>query len=387
MPNTLTDVMPKILSSALDTLREKAVMPKLVNSDYSEDAASKGSVINVPVPTALTAQDVVPGPYSQSTADMTINTVQIPLNFWKEAPFYLTDKDMLEIMDGVPNMQIKEAAKALANAVDISLLNLYTGIYNYTGTAGTTPFAVASSPQAAEAINARKILSKWLAPEDDRRLVLNLDAEANALGLPAFQYYLNSGTDTTIREGQIGRKLGFDWYSDQLSVNAAKPALNVLTGISVSGAVTAGASTATFAAGTLTGSVAVGDVFSVAGDSQTYTVTAAATAAANSITVQFAPKSLANWANSAAVVFRDAHAVNLAFHRDAFALAVRPLQDNAGTFMQELGGSMYQTMTDPVTGIPLRLEVRREYKRVRWSLDILWGVGLVRPQFACRIAG
>jgi len=384
MPNTLTDVMPKILSSALDTLREKAVMPRLVNSDYSEEAASKGAVINVPVPTALTAQDVVPGPYSQTTADLTLNTVQIPLNFWKEAPFYLTDKDLMEIMDGVPNMQIKEAAKALANAVDLSLLNLYTGIYNFTGTPGTTPFAVSSSPQGIEAINARKILSKWLAPEDDRRIVLNLDAEANALGLPAFQYYLNAGTDATIREGQIGRKLGFDWYSDQISVTAPKPSLSTLT-INLPTAVTAGSSTATFSAGTLTGSVAPGDIFSVAGDSQTYVVTAPANAASNAITVQFAPKSLVNWNANSAVTFRDSHAVNLAFHRDAFALAVRPLQDNA--MMSELGGSLYQTMTDPVTGIPLRLEVRREYKRVRWSLDLLWGVGLVRPQFACRIAG
>lgn len=388
MPNNLSDLMPKILSGALDTLREKAVMPRIVNTDYSEDAAQKGAVINVPLPTALQAQDVVPGPYSQNTNDMQLNTVPIPLNYWKEAPFYLTDKDMLEVMSGVPNMQIKEAAKALANSVDLSLLNLYTGVYNMVGVPGTTPFAVGSSPQAAEAIQARKVLTKWLAPTDDRRIVLNLDAEAAALGLPAFQYYLNSGSTDTIREGDIGRKLGFDWYSDQISVNASRPNLSTLSaGLTVSGAVAAGAKTATFAAGTLTGSVAIGDVFKIAGDSNTYAVTAASTAAGNNITVQFTPAAQTGWASGAGVTFFDAHAVNLAFHRDAFALAIRPLQDNSDLFMQDLGGSMYMTMTDAITGIPLRCEVRREYKRVRWSLDILWGVGLVRPQFATRIAG
>jgi hypothetical protein len=40
-----------------------------------------------------------------------------------------------------------------------------------------------------------------------------------------------------------------------------------------------------------------------------------------------------------------------------------------------------------MTGIPLRLEVRKEFKRVRWSLDCLWGVGLVRPETAVVLAG
>ncbi|XHX80953.1 MAG: P22 phage major capsid protein family protein [Stenomitos frigidus ULC029] len=385
MANTLTDVMPKILTTALKTLRENAVMPRLVNSDYGVDAAKKGSVLNIPVPTALVAQDVVPGPFSQTTADMTLNTVQIPLNNWKEVAFYLTDKDQKEIMDGVPNMQVMEAAKALANVVDKSLFALHTGIYNFVGTPGTTPFAPNSSPQAQEATNARKFLNRWLAPMEDRRIVLNVDAEAAALGLPAFQQYLQAGTDVTIRKGQIGEKLGFDWYTDQNAPNYVGGALVGSPLITAQPAL--GAKTVGFSAVSLTGTLKVGDHFKVAGDSQTYVVTADATAAANAVpAVQFTPGAQVAWAASAVVTVYQGFAVNLAFHRDCFALAIRTLEDEQ-FMMNELGGAAYMTMQDPITGIPMRLEVKREHKRIRWAIDMLWGVGLVRPEFGCIIAG
>jgi hypothetical protein len=42
---------------------------------------------------------------------------------------------------------------------------------------------------------------------------------------------------------------------------------------------------------------------------------------------------------------------------------------------------------DPVSGLTMRLQVRKEYRRYRWSFDVLWGVGAVRPDLAVRIAG
>ena len=78
------------------------------------------------------------------------------------------------------------------------------------------------------------------------------------------------------------------------------------------------------------------------------------------------------------------HIVNMAFHRDAFALAMRPL--TAGTVDVALGNQIL-SMTDAQTGLSLRLEVARQYKQTVWEFDVLWGVKLVRPQLAVRIAG
>ncbi len=399
MTQVLFDVMPKILAQALITLRENAIMPRLVNADYSTDAAQKGNVVQVPVPTKMSATDVVPAAYSQSTPDLQLDTVPVPLNYWKESSFQLSDKDLNEVMDGAVSMQVVEAARAIANEVDKSILGLYKGIWNYAGTAGTTPFA----SDLSAALTARKLLNNNNALLTDRRIVLNTDAEANALGLPAFQQYLQAGTDVTIKEGQIGRKLGMDWFLDQLA--PTHTAGTVTTAITTALPVTTSTvdasnpqlhnprttySVACDSAGNAK-TIVVGDVFTVSGDTQTYVVTAAATsgasgtASAQTLSVSFSPAPKVAWAIGSTLTLKASRAINLAFHRDSFALAVRPLQQSE--YIGQLGGSQFMTMVDPLTGIPLRLEVRQEYKRIRWALDCLWGVGLVRPETAAVIAG
>lgn len=396
--NLLKDVMPKILAQALITLREECVMPRLVNTDYSQNASERGSVIHIPIPSKIKAQDVVPGPYSQTEDNLQINTAKIVLNNWKEAPFALTDKDIGEVMNGVANMQVVESARAISNAINESLFALYTGVYNFVGTAGTTPFA----SSATLATQARKKLQTDLAPRFDRRLVLDVDAEANALDLQAFRSVQESGDSNVLTEGMLGRKYGFDWYSDQLMPNHVsgdilpKDASTITTVGNASSTVTADASDPEYhnpittysvdLENVTSGGVKKGDVFKIAGDDRTYVVTGNATSSSGNITVSFSPAPSFEWGAGRAVEFIDSHAVNLAFHRDAIGLAVRPLA-NQDQFMEEIGGAEVMTMVDPQTGLPLRLEVRREYKRLRYSLDCLWGCGLVRPENAVRVLG
>ena len=42
MTNDISAAMPKILARGLMSLREQTVMPRLVNGDFSSDAAQKG---------------------------------------------------------------------------------------------------------------------------------------------------------------------------------------------------------------------------------------------------------------------------------------------------------------------------------------------------------
>jgi len=136
-------------------------------------------------------------------------------------------------------------------------------------------------------------------------------------------------------------------------------------------------------AGSLTGTVVVGDIFTVAGDTQQYVVTANATASGNALAaVSFAPAAKVAWADDAAVTFVASHTPNLAFQRGAFALATAPFE----TVDPSLG-VMTQSFVDPLSGLTLRLEVSRQYKQTRWEWDVLYGVKTVRAELAARIMG
>ena len=129
-----------------------------------------------------------------------------------------------------------------------------------------------------------------------------------------------------------------------------------------------------------------GDIITIAGDDQTYVLTAAATqaSAATDVTLAFEPALKVALTGSEAITVKATHVVNLAFHRDAFALAMRPLMASVADYQL---GSRFISMQDPVTGLVLRLEVSRQHKQTRWAFDVLWGTQLVRPALACRLAG
>lgn len=376
MTNDISAAMPKILARGLLALREQAVMPRLVNGDYSADAAAKGDTVDIILPSDMTAEDVTPGITAAAAEDSALEKVQIELTNWKKASFYLTDKEMMEVdmRDNFLPLQASAAIRALANAVNQSIHAKYVGIYGLVGTAGTTPF----DSDAADATAARRLLLEQKAPKENRFGVLDFEAEAQALNLAAFADADRAGSDAVKIEGEIGRKYGIHWHSDDhvtSHVTGAEgtPLVNGAgqsgTGLTLDG---------------LTTVPAVGDIFTLENDDQQYVVTSATDLAADETSLGIAPALQITPPDDAVVTFIGDHVVNLVFNRDAFAFANRPLAQSS----QELGlGNQILSMTDPVTGLSLRLEVSRQYKQVVWEFDILWGVALVRPALAVRLAG
>jgi len=384
MANDLRAIMPTILAQGLKVLRENTPMAQLVTRSFDQAAMQKGDVVNVPIAAPMgEAMDVVPSANPTASADISPRSVPIKLDRWKEQSFYLTDKDMGEIVRGFQNLQIQEAARSIARTIERDLFRLYQFSPYTVGTPGVTPFAQESGATpypdhmglgAMRAV--RRILSKNLADTNNRYIVLDPDAEANAATLAQFTSASDAGTDLTIKQGMIGRKFGFDWYMSQ----------NMLTHTrGVAGPVTTDGSTNVLNSPTLaiagaTAAPNAGDVFTIAGDPLPYSALTGSTATV----VQVSPALRRVFASGAVVtiVTTTTPAVqNLVFHRDAFALAVRTMDGVDGL------GNELSTFTDDVSGLPMRLEISRQNKQTKFSFDVLYGVAALRPELAVRLNG
>lgn len=374
--NTVTNVIQQLLAQGLLALRENAQMPRLVNRGYESIAGDKGSTIDVPIPSAIAAQDVTPSYVPPDDEGVAPTSVAIALDQWVEAPFFLTDKELLEVSEGTIPMQASEAIKALANDVDDYCFGLYKGVYGFAGVGGTTPF----QSNLSEYLDARKALNNQLAPMDPRYVVIDADAEAEALGLRAFQDASFRGDADGIIRGQIGEKLGAMWVMDQNvpthTAGDAAGATTDATGYAL------GIKTVTLASAG-TGEVLAGDVITFANHTQTYAIITGDADVSGGGTLVFEPGLQTALPTSAqAITVKPDHVVNLAFHRDAIALASRPF---AGADPMGLG--TFMSAVDPVSRLALRLEVSRQHKRTRFSYDILYGAQLVRPPLIARLAG
>ena len=73
---------------------------------------------------------------------------------------------------------------------------------------------------------------------------------------------------------------------------------------------------------------------------------------------------------------------NLAFHRDAFVFASRPMADAHIDDSQVI-----QTINDPVSGLTVRFQAQRYWMETVFSVDILYGYTVLRPDLAVVIMG
>ena len=383
MSNVLTNILPKILATGLMTLREQAVMTRLVNVDYGTEAAQKGATIDVPLPVPGNPRDVTPSPTPSSATSTTPSLVQIQLDQWKHDDLFLTDKEMLEIDRNQHFMpqQVGEVVKGLANAVNNHVYAKYIEIYGWVGKSDDSTAVDPFASTAADAANARKVLNQQLAPMDQRRLVIDPNAEALALVLPQLSDFDKVPDIGPRVEGMMGRKMGLDWFMDQL---VPTHTTGTASNITIASTVSASTSTIKLRVTGSGGTIKIGDVFTIAGDSQTYVSRTSATLASTTQTSITIRPQLQITASAADVVTKKAsHKVNLVFQRNAFAFATRPLVSTVGSDL----GSIIVSQTDPQTGLSLRLEVSRQYKQVAWDFDVLWGSACVRPELAARVAG
>ena len=145
-------------------------------------------------------------------------------------------------------------------------------------------------------------------------------------------------------------------------------------------ATTKGATSITLSSTTLTGTVVVGDVLTI--KSAFYTVTEAATAENNEITVKLSPALKEDIAITVEITVTGSHIANLAFHKNAFALVTRPLALPKGLSSEQKAIVNYDGF-----GLRVIYDYNSQFKKDVISIDMLCGVKTLNSDLACRLLG
>lgn len=349
--------------------------------DDEQTARERGSVISIRVPGSFTAQNA-----PSSAQDINASSVSVTLDQWKEVKFALTDKELSYTSQRIVDEHIRPAAYALADNIDLALAALVDDV----------PWSVDfTSPAAvADITSARRILfdnKVSLADEALMHFMVSGVIEKELLDLQAFAQFQGAGqagADTQMR-GYLGKRYGLNFFANQNTPSRTSQTIADAIGAINNGAgYAAGIKTVSIKNITisLTPALKKGDIMVVTGHTQQYVVTADANSDGSGIaTVSFyGSPNVQGGGLEAAVV--DSQVVtftpaggsgatkvnSIAFHRNAFALAMAKLPD----FMDGQGVRVFSTPVDPASGLAVRARTWADPNNSKFlvALDVLYGV-------------
>lgn len=394
----LVQIMGSLLGRALDHLSGQVVMPGLVNTDLGIDPKAQWETVDVEVYEPGSPKPVEPGPNAPANSSRKANKVPVKLKYWEYDDFALTDEEVVKIqrIERFVPRQATMAVEGLAKRINETLYATYDKIYHRVGTPGTTPFQrIAATGVPADdhednlaAVRSRVLCAEHDIPESPRRnVVLDPMAEANLGGLPGFSEAHKVADDgRQVRTGgRQGRELwGFNWYYDNMvpthvaGTPGGAPVVNGVHSVTATQVAVDG--------GGANGTYNKGDRIEFAGHKHGYVVTADVqldgVGAGN---IPISPGLQVALADGEQVALDATHVVNLGFHPNAFAFAMRSLRDTKIEGWSQIVPSV--TLQHPKTGLVMRLQIMRQHFQTAWFFDVMWAAELIDPRLAWRIAG
>lgn len=372
-----TFLTPSIIAKeAMMQLRANTVMAGLVHRDYAKEfVAGVGDTVTIRKPATFEAKE-----FNRSKGieiqDATEGSDSIKLDKLLDVSFEVTAEQLTMDIASFSSQLLQPAMQSFAQKIDLYLLGLYKNIPATSGKAGTTPNSITSITDARQVLNENKV------PLTNRRLVIDPAAENGFLQIPTFHEAEKIGDNgTALREASLGRKFGFDIFTDQnvlkhtagtLAAGSGNPKVKAVT--------TAGNESVALTATALTGTLVVGDVLTIG--KYIYTVVEDATAESNEVTAKISPALVVDVAANTTITVTASHVANLAFHKNAFALVTRPLALPKGIADGQKALINYDGF-----GLRVIYDYNSQFKKDVISIDMLCGVKTLNPELACRLLG
>jgi len=373
MANTF--ITPQVVAKlALPTLLNNWVMAGLVHRDYAKEFRKVGNTVRIRKPTTLTAIEF-DGDLTGEYQNITEGYVDVLLDTVLVVPTEVSAKDMTLDIVSFNTQVIEPAMQALAQKVDLKLAQLYKDIPYYEDCEATTAIS--------DILNARRVQNDLKVPFNTTKYaVMSPLTTASLLVLEAFRGLDKTGSTKALREASLGRIFGYEFFEDQniqthvtdasITADWAGEAAVCLAGVTSMLVDNLGAD----------GTIYKGTIFTIAGDTTQYVVTADAAISGAEATISFYPAlAVATPLGTEVVTFHKTLTTskeNLMFHKNAFALVTAPMAE-------PIGGAKGVTMNYKGLTINVVYDYVSAQMKNIMTFAILCGFKTLTPELAVRL--
>jgi hypothetical protein len=385
MANVLTDLAADIYRAADIVGRELVgVIPSL-----TINAGSEGAAFGDTVRAAVTAQPTLNETYTPAMTipegdDQTVANKTMTIDKVANVQIPWTGEDIKHVNNGagyetIYGDQLAQAMRTITNKIEShAALTLSLGASRAIGTAGTTPFG-SNFDEIAEL---RQVLVDNGMPLDGQATVaMNSSAGTKLRNLAQLQKVNEAGGEELLRRGELLNLQGLMLKeSNGIAAHTKGTAVSAVT----NGALAIGATAIVFDGATAgaTG-VKAGDVITFAADTANkYVVEAGVVGTSGTITIA-APGLRVAIADNNAITVGNSYAGNVAFHRAAAELVIRPPA-------QPFGGDAAvdrMTVQDPFSGVVYEIAVYKGYGKVMFDVTTFYAAKVWKPDFVASLLG
>lgn len=410
MANTLLTI-DKITKDALMVAENELTAGKYVTRKYDPQFRTGGGAIGDTLRVRKPARYVVTeGATFTSNPDSTEESTTIQLQYQDHVGLRFTSKEQTLSLHAFREQFLTPAIAALMNKVDSRILSLYTGVYNAVGTPGTIP------NDSSVYLSGGALLSSNAAPKGKRVAILSENMEAALVRANQGLFQSSTKIAEQYERGTMGMAHGFRFSMDQnvqthtaASWTASSPRVEDASISEGDSSIILDNITST------TDSIKEGDLFTIdnvyavnpqsrqsTGELQVFVATADADSDGDKMTVSISPSlypaDSSTEANKQRATINTlpvtTAAVNFIFpsgqvskqgmlwHPDAIALTTADLE-----LPDAIPPSGKSRGSDNKLGISLRIVkfYDGDNDRENCRIDILYGVDLLRPEWACRV--
>lgn len=377
MANVLTDLAADIYKAADVVGRELVgfIPSCTINGDSSERVA-KGDTVRSHFTRTATAGDITESMTVPEGTDQTVDNKTATITEARSVQIPWTGEDMKKVNNGpgfetIYGDQIAQAFRTLTQEMEEDLaIEAYQNASRAVGTAGTTPFG----SNFDEVAQVRQILVDNGMPNDGQTsLILNTAAGTNLRNLAQLQKVNEAGSDLLLRQGEL---LNLQRLMLKESADVQSHTAGSGDSYQLNGALAVGDTTITVDTGT--GTILAGDVVTIS--NHDYVV---ATALSGSTFTINEPGIREVVADNTAITVNSDFTANVAFHRSALELIVRPHAVPEGGDLADDA----MLIQDPHSGLVFEIRSYKGYRKAMFEVALAWGVKAWKDQHIALLMG